>query len=421
MILKEGQRSMSRIWFGRMITTVSVFLLFMGLIVSCYARECTIEITQDGQKISPVIEGNVPTYKLRADTFRIKVDDPLCNPGIYLPTDARYTEYLRQTPTIFAPAGFGIAERFESVDVLESPYYNHDPRSTIDDLIKGATRNTEVARAEYEDLSTRLSYRPTPAKPYARHIPFTDPETKKYRGFAEFRRWTNCNPMRDAAGLRYEMVVYTTIGCIAADRFCLFNITKPNVMTLEFRPGPSRRDAFPVAELTSWKKWFAQRSGDDKAIYCLLGNGPFRSVSSGEEDSFIAEWLSKHPKAKVTPVTVMGDSSKTQRQFVYVWISDGSENLNLELIGRGALPGSVMLDAVDFFNRIKEKPDKVSEQIRAAVAAYSRRNPNSSEKESQPCRLVSDAVYKAFLRELLAAEDSARSRHLGVWSDKDGK
>ncbi len=89
------------------------------------------------------------------------------------------------------------------------------------------------------------------------------------------------------------------------------------------------QEAFPLKEL-KFQKFFAARAGDN-AMYCLLGNGFFRTISSGEEDSAIHEWLSNHPNAKAVPVSMIGEGSKMP--IVYFWAVDGAENLNLSLVG----------------------------------------------------------------------------------------
>ena len=65
------------------------------------------------------------------------------------------------------------------------------------------------------------------------------------------------------------------------------------------------QDAFPLNEL-KFQKFFGQRI-EDKATYCLLENGYFRTISSSEEDTVIPEWVTKHPNAKAVPVSIIGE------------------------------------------------------------------------------------------------------------------
>lgn len=173
------------------------------------------------------------------------------------------------------------------------------------------------------------------------------------------------------------------------------------------------QDAFPLNEL-KFQKFFGQRTGD-KTTYCLLGNGFFRTISSSEEDTAIPEWLSKHPNAKAVPVSIIGDGSKTP--IVYIWAVDGTDNLNLSLVRSGIFPGSVMLDAVHFEALSRGTPDRANIE---AGAAYARKlNPNlPKSKESPPRRLIPNASYEAFLKDLAIAQSTAQTKKIGIWSDK---
>lgn len=173
------------------------------------------------------------------------------------------------------------------------------------------------------------------------------------------------------------------------------------------------QDAFPLNEL-KFQKFFGQRTGD-KTTYCLLGNGFFRTISSSEEDTVIPEWVSKHPNAKAVPVSIIGDGSKMP--IVYIWVVDGTENLNLSLVRSGVFPGSVMLDAVHFEILSRGTRDRANIE---AGAAYARKlNPNLPEpKENPPRRLVPNATYEAFLKDLAIAQSTAQTQKSGIWADK---
>lgn len=172
-------------------------------------------------------------------------------------------------------------------------------------------------------------------------------------------------------------------------------------------------DSFPMNEL-KFKKFFGQRIGDNK-IYCLLGNGFFRTVSSNEEDVIISDWLCNHPNAKAIPVSIVGEGS--QMVLVYIWAIDGTESLNLNLIKNGAFPDSVMLDAVHFQVLAKGSPDQ--ENIKAGIAYARKLNPNLPiPKEVPPRRLIPDSTYNNFLKDLKNAQNIAQIQKSGIWSDK---
>jgi hypothetical protein len=183
---------------------------------------------------------------------------------------------------------------------------------------------------------------------------------------------------------------------------------------LVFLSGPSfGEDAFPLNEL-KFSKFFGQRPGD-KTIYCLLGNGFFRTISSNEEDVLIPDWLRKHPNAKAVPVSIIGEGSKMA--IAYIWAIDGSESLNLSLVRQGVFPGTVMLDAVHFDVLSRGTRDRANIE---AGADYARKlNPNlTQDNESPPRRLIANSTYDAFLKELKSAQDMAQTNKSGVWSDK---
>lgn len=173
-------------------------------------------------------------------------------------------------------------------------------------------------------------------------------------------------------------------------------------------------ETFPVTEL-KFQKIFAQRSGDDKDTYCLLGNGFFRTISSNEESTLISDWLQKHPNAKTVPVSIVGEGSKMP--IIYIWVIDGEDSLNLSLVKSGAFPGSVMIDAVQFEKLSRGSSERAN--IEAGVAYAGKMNPNLvTHKETPPRRLISDSSYELFLMELQKAQDLARSQKNSIWSDK---
>lgn len=174
------------------------------------------------------------------------------------------------------------------------------------------------------------------------------------------------------------------------------------------------QEAFPAADL-KFQKIFAYRL-KDKNLYCLLGNGVFRTISSNEEKSFIHKWLLGHPKAQAVPVSVIAEGSKAE-PLVYIWIVDGSENLNLLLVRKGVFPGNVMMDVMQSDNVSKSSPEK--EQIEDDDADADQLTPNVPDvKENPPRRLISDDRYNAFLKELDKEEAIAKAEKSGIWSDK---
>ncbi len=148
------------------------------------------------------------------------------------------------------------------------------------------------------------------------------------------------------------------------------------------------QETFPVSQLR-FNAIFASRPHGN-AVYCLLGNGFFRTPQSGEEDSIIKAFLAAHTNAQVVPVTVTVPAPPP-RTMIYAWVEDGEANLNVTLVREGAFPGPVMRDAID-----------------AGLAAV---------VKDKPYRLIADDRYRAFIERVKAAEDAARREHKGVWSE----
>ena len=152
------------------------------------------------------------------------------------------------------------------------------------------------------------------------------------------------------------------------------------------------QEEFPLSEV-SFQGVLGARAGE-KTLYCLLGNGFIRTIRSDEETAIVSQWRKQHPDAKAIPVSVADTNSKMP--VVYIWAVDGDDNLNLLLIGKGAFPASVMLDAVQF----------------SQLAGLSHLD-NAPSK-----RLVSEARYKDFVQRLVRTETAAQAQKNGIWSEQ---
>ena len=175
--------------------------------------------------------------------------------------------------------------------------------------------------------------------------------------------------------------------------------------------------AFPAREL-AFRDIFAQRAGE-QTIYCLLGNGFFMAPRSSDARSLVADWLTAHPEAQAIPVSIIGEG--TLRPMVYVWLTDEGESLNLHLVRAGAFPADVMMDAVHFSDLSKGSAQQKS--IQAGIDAYRKLNPSAAPpaKEGPPRRLLPDAAYADFLKQLAEVDRFARGRQLGVWAPAPAK
>lgn len=227
---------MPRTCFARtIIVALSFFFIFYSISLSA-ARECRVKIIQHGQEITPVVENEMPAYRLKPDTFKIEVDDSACSPGIFSLKNIAYMEYLRRTPLIISISSFGLAERPEAGDVYWT-YTDADPRVTFDDIIKTAPHDGEGAKKVYGELCSKLTYCPTPARAYARHWPFSDPNRMTPRNYAEFKRFLPLSLMTDAAGRKDTIVIYTNVDRVSVPGSKMeLNLIKPHFMVLDFQP-----------------------------------------------------------------------------------------------------------------------------------------------------------------------------------------
>lgn len=161
---------------------------------------------------------------------------------------------------------------------------------------------------------------------------------------------------------------------------------------------------------------FAPCADDSLTVYCLLGTGFFRTISSGAQDSLISGWLLVHPLATVTPVTSIDMGSGLGR-LVYIWIEDGDNNLNVSLVRSGAFPGGVMTDAVEAAGQAGKSPEVQAIEDGYNSAAQPGQEPRRA-VNAPPDRIVSDARYTAFMRRVVSAELAARADRLGIWSEE---
>lgn len=95
---------------------------------------------------------------------------------------------------------------------------------------------------------------------------------------------------------------------------------------------------FPASQL-EWKHVFGVHDKGDKAVYTLMAQG-FMGMAFLTEPKFcddldeqIGDWLRRHPEARVIPIQAipLGEDAS----FTYVWITDGDDILNVQLVRDG--------------------------------------------------------------------------------------
>ena len=154
----------------------------------------------------------------------------------------------------------------------------------------------------------------------------------------------------------------------------------------------------------------------DPATYIVLGSGYLRALSTRTEKEFIKHWLEIHPHATVTPISTCNPMrpDRPPARFVYVWIEDGAESLNVSLIEEGIFSGGVMLDMVESQQRTMESMrDPTLTAVRKQLEAELAAQPEADRVK----RLISDADYADRRKRIEAAEHKARDKKKGIWSD----
>jgi len=120
----------------------------------------------------------------------------------------------------------------------------------------------------------------------------------------------------------------------------------------------SWRNLKPIpASTITWHKGFIGTVNQDKTrLYFLTGRGslemPFLGKVTKDTEldaraAFIGRWLERHPKAIAVPVEAYPFFSKTEAR-IYIWILDGRDNLNLDLVREGFVDGSSLMTNLRF-------------------------------------------------------------------------
>ncbi len=159
----------------------------------------------------------------------------------------------------------------------------------------------------------------------------------------------------------------------------------------------SKQTEFPVRNF-EFESIFGYKIGKDKNdVYCLLGQGFFRTPRSDNSDELLSNWLTEHPNAKLISVSTL----QSESNMTYCWIVDGTENLNIYLVKNGCYPGGTM-----------QRPKTWREMNRKEKKIY-----RGIEKPNVKV-LIDDSSYDKFIEELKSAELYAQENELGIWNEK---
>jgi hypothetical protein len=135
------------------------------------------------------------------------------------------------------------------------------------------------------------------------------------------------------------------------------------------------------ASSVQWEEHFGSCNAEPHTSFCLMARGFFRSPTKNVQ-AVTSAWLKKHPNAKLIRVSSMPASTKDpQALLTFVWVVDGDESLNLELVRQGCFdPGTQTLGAEQ---RLE----------------------------------VRQGDYDAFTKKLTIAGEYAHQHNLGIWSE----
>jgi len=134
------------------------------------------------------------------------------------------------------------------------------------------------------------------------------------------------------------------------------------------------------ASQVTWEQHFGSSSVDTNKLFSLMAHGYFRTESTNVQ-SVVDEWLNKHPKAIVISVSTGGPvfTRLPSSRFVYVWVVQGGDSLNVELVRRGCFAAETQILNPD------EKPQ------------------------------VSQKDYERFVQKVTKAGEEAKEGKAGIW------
>lgn len=156
----------------------------------------------------------------------------------------------------------------------------------------------------------------------------------------------------------------------------------------------------------------AHRLGDPD-IYCLLGgvscevSFPVPSLAPGEIE-FVQHWLRRHPRAQAVPMSAAKHKRMVDGPVLhstYVWIEDGRESLNVELVRNGFYRTDSLEDMLAYDRQFRAEVNDDAELRK------------EREETGTPLRLVSDEDYAARMARGVAAEREAERNKRGLWSE----
>ncbi len=193
-----------------------------------------------------------------------------------------------------------------------------------------------------------------------------------------------------------------------------------SLVTSAVRGDPPEESTLPIVIASSeieWKGIFGGRENDERTAFVLMATEfmslPFLSGEPNEcqdLEKVVAVWLAQHPAATATPVhqIPLGDD----HSFVFVWVAQDQENLNVWLVRKGCAtarqmvvddPRDLLVKAEDYQRFLDSVKDAEAIAIREKVGIWGKPGADRGAHWTTAERLEEQGKYAEAIAEFQAA------------------
>lgn len=167
------------------------------------SKPCAVKVTQNGKLARSDVMSGATRYLLKGETFRIEVDDVLCNPSIGVFTKPTDFFYVTGDSVIATTSGFEMAGDTATGEVLI--IRSEDPRA-----LPPFHNIFDSSEDKYKVACTQLGKCPLKIRAFRSYWPFASDNEGTRRTFAEFKMLF---PNRSIVGFKGDVpvVVYTNL------------------------------------------------------------------------------------------------------------------------------------------------------------------------------------------------------------------
>jgi hypothetical protein len=146
-----------------------------------------------------------------------------------------------------------------------------------------------------------------------------------------------------------------------------------------------------------WQNATGHKPSDPAVEYSLLSFGSLRAEFSSDLGTVMAGWLKSHPGATVVPVITREPFNERipNSKFIFVWLIDHEDNLNVYLVRHGCVAATQMLASFDDqFRSIRDELKLPKDKLH-----------------------VPQQEYEKVRTRLFEAERQAKDERLGIWAN----